>query len=158
MKNERVLASWRRHPFAVVRSAGPWVTLAMVAAVLAGPGPNRPLGGVGFATVLAACWQAADWWWEVVIVTDRNILRISGIVIRKTTLLPVEHITRLTYRRSVAGRLLGYGECVLESAGHGEGPLRLELMPEPDKSYAVLNRALAERAESAERRLSPRSP
>ena len=41
----------------------------------------------------------------------------------------------MSYNRSVLGRLLGYGEFVLESAGQDQALRRVRFLPHPDALY-----------------------
>jgi hypothetical protein len=44
-------------------------------------------------------------------------------------------VTDLSYNRSPLGRLLGYGEFVLESAGQDQAMHRVPWLPSPDELY-----------------------
>ncbi|MFN2388673.1 MAG: PH domain-containing protein, partial [Actinomycetota bacterium] len=85
-----------------------------------------------------------------VIVTDRRLLERRGLLVRSLRALPLTAVTDMTYRRSVAGRLLGYGEVVLTagSARSTTGPVGA-----PDELYHALTRLVGRRSPDAPARL-----
>jgi hypothetical protein len=44
-------------------------------------------------------------------------------------------VTDLTYRRSIPGRLLGYGAFIVESAGQHQAFNQIDFVPSPDRLY-----------------------
>lgn len=61
---------------------------------------------------------------QYVLTTERLIVR-QGIVARGGLEIPLENINDVRFSQSVAERLLGYGDVVIESAGeHGQSTLR----------------------------------
>jgi PH (Pleckstrin Homology) domain-containing protein len=62
-------------------------------------------------------------------------LLIEGILTRKVAIMPLNKVTDLTYERSLAGRMLGYGVFVVESAGQHQAFSRIEYLPTPDSLY-----------------------
>jgi hypothetical protein len=53
-------------------------------------------------------------------------------------MMPLSKVTDLSYNRSVAGRLFGYGEFVLESAGHDQAMRTVPWLPSPDALYRLI--------------------
>jgi hypothetical protein len=88
------------------------------------------LGSVGWFGV--AFWE---WSTEEFVITDRRVLLISGLITRRVAIMPLSKVTDLTYERSLAGRLLGYGVFVVESAGQHQALSRIDFMPRPDRLY-----------------------
>ena len=70
--------------------------------------PVRP------AVLLAAggIWQATYF-----AVTEVRMVLVSGFMVRKVAMMPLARVTDMSFRRSALGRLLGYGEFIVESAG-----------------------------------------
>ncbi|MGH8931594.1 MAG: PH domain-containing protein [Egibacteraceae bacterium] len=89
--------------------------------------------------------RAAEWWVDRIIVTTTQVLHVSGLFTRETVVLPLQHVTGLTYDRSIPGYMFHYGEFLLESAGHASAPMVITYMPNPDEFCSVLKRLLAER-------------
>jgi uncharacterized membrane protein YdbT with pleckstrin-like domain len=51
-----------------------------------------------------------------VLTTDRLVHR-SGVIGRRSREIPLDHLTDISYRQSLLGRLVGIGDLLLESAG-----------------------------------------
>lgn len=77
----------------------------------------------------------AGWYYEEVVVTDRRVLLIYGILTRRVGIMPLSKVTDLTYERTIFGRILGYGAFVIESAGQHQAFSRIEYLPTPDRLY-----------------------
>jgi hypothetical protein len=52
--------------------------------------------------------------------------------------MPLTNVTDLTYKRDPLGRLLGYGEFVVESAGQDQALSNIKYLPRPDRLYLTL--------------------
>jgi uncharacterized membrane protein YdbT with pleckstrin-like domain len=83
-------------------------------------------------------WAAVQWWATRIIVTDRRILEISGVVSRRVASMPLPQVTDTTYHRSIGGRLLGYGDLVVESPGRHPGLSHIGYVPRPDDFYRIV--------------------
>jgi uncharacterized membrane protein YdbT with pleckstrin-like domain len=84
-------------------------------------------------------WKAAESHFELLMITNRRLLRVSGIFNRKIQSMPLSEITDLTYSRDPLGRLLGYGKFMVESAGDDEGALsKIQYVPSPDRLYLAI--------------------
>ncbi|MGH8931742.1 MAG: PH domain-containing protein [Egibacteraceae bacterium] len=146
---ERVLTSWRQHPCALTTSAAalilPGIGVLRYSLSLPGTSARVPLLWLAVSLLLIGGWAVADWWMDQVVVTDQHVLRVHGILTRHRTVLPVAHITGMDCERSVVGRMLGYGDCVLRAAGYTQEPMRLTYVPRPDERYALLGGLLGRR-------------
>jgi hypothetical protein len=94
------------------------------------------LVAIFFAARLA--WRMWEWWVDRIVVTDRRIFEVSGIVTRKVASMPLAKVTDMTYQRSLLGRLLGYGDFVVESPGQRQGIYRIDHLPKPDDFYRTV--------------------
>lgn len=88
--------------------------------------------------ILRMLWKIADWHFDHLMVTDKRLLKVSGIIFRKVQTMPLSKITDLTYNRDPLGRMLGYGEFVVESAGQDQALSKISFLPRPDKLYLTL--------------------
>ncbi len=61
------------------------------------------------------------WWTERIVVTDKRMMLSSGIITHRLGMMPLSKVTDLTFERTVAGRMLGYGTVIVESAGPEPG-------------------------------------
>ncbi len=92
-----------------------------------------------------------QWHHERFIVTDRRVLLVYGLLTQRIGVMPLSKVTDLTYERSLAGRLLGYGAFVVESAGQHQAFSRIDFLPYPDRLYHDVSMLLF-RDRSASRR------
>nr|WP_276612496.1 PH domain-containing protein [Kineococcus vitellinus] len=72
-----------------------------------------------------------DWF----MATDRRLLLTYGVFRRQVAMMPLSKVTDMSYNRSLAGRLLGYGELVMESAGQDRALSHVDRLPMPDQVY-----------------------
>lgn len=144
--DEEVVLEVRRHvavllgpaivAAAVVIAAG---TIGWVVSPSSGAGwLDTALGVVAVAWAARLGWRMWQWWVNRIVITDRRIFEVSGILTRQVASMPLTRVTDLTYRRSLVGRVLGYGDLVVESAGQDQALARIERLPRPDELYRTL--------------------
>lgn len=138
-KGERVVVGTHRHWFTI---AEPLATatfgLMLIGAAFLARVPTA------FVQLLLVAWLVAfgravlrvvEWNAEWFIATDQRLLLVYGFIIRKVDMLPIGKVTDMTYRRSVVGRMFGFGTFVLESAGADQALSDLHFIPDPDETY-----------------------
>ena len=143
-----------RHHLAVL--VGP--TLAAVGAIAGGavigfilsPDQNSDLvdtvlGLLAAFFFLRLGWKLWQWYEDRIYVTTHRVVEVSGVLTRNVASIPLTKVTDMTYRRSVPGRVLGYGELVLESAGQRQAIERIAYIPAPDHFYRTVTSLLAAR-------------
>jgi hypothetical protein len=96
------------------------------------------LGLIVLGFFLRLVWKVVQWWLTRIIVTDRRVLEVSGVVSRRVASMPLPQVTDTTYHRSLGGRLLGYGDLVIESPGRHPGLSHLGYVPRPDDFYRIV--------------------
>ena len=96
------------------------------------------VGLIAIFFVLRLLWKVVLWWYDRVVVTDQRIIEVSGVVTRKVASMPLEKVTDMTYRRTVGGRLFGYGDLVLETAGQKQAMDEIVFLPKPDHFYRTV--------------------
>jgi len=79
------------------------------------------------------------WWIERIVITDKRVMLAQGLVVHKVAMMPLAKVTDITFRRSLGGRLLGYGTLIVESAGQDQGLDRIDYMPHPEEVYEALS-------------------
>jgi hypothetical protein len=119
------------------------VALLAVGALTGSLGPGaEPLGTVlwvlWFVVVARAVWRLLEWHNEWFVATDRRILMVYGLITHKVAMMPLRKVTDMNYGRSLLGRLLGYGQFVLESAGQDQAMRTIGWVPDPDEKYRRL--------------------
>jgi uncharacterized membrane protein YdbT with pleckstrin-like domain len=85
--------------------------------------------------VLRWLWKLGEWWVEQFVITDQRVLLVSGLLTRKVAVMPLTKVTDLTFQRSILGRMLGYGEFIVESAGQVQALSRISYLPHPEQLY-----------------------
>ncbi|HEY8641555.1 MAG TPA: PH domain-containing protein [Candidatus Dormibacteraeota bacterium] len=64
-------------------------------------------------------------------VTDQRVILDSGVFSRSSKVIPIDRVQDVSTRRSVAGRILGYGTVEIDAAG-AAGAERLDHVPAPE--------------------------
>ncbi len=88
------------------------------------------LGSLGWLA-----WGALNWRHDWFIVTDKRLLTFFGFIRRKVAMMPMRKVTDMTFERSPLGRLLGYGNFILESAGQQQALARIDYVPNANEHY-----------------------
>lgn len=139
---ERVVVSTRRHWF---RLAMPVVLVlvtfvAMVAGALSTTWGEAAsiLVWLWLAACLYALWRVLEWRTEWFIATDRRLLKTYGLITQRVAMMPLAKVTDMSYDRSLLGRMIGYGEFVMESAGQDQALSTMDLIPDPEPKYVAM--------------------
>lgn len=151
---EKVMFSCRQHPVILVKPVVLWV-LAILVGSLVGFA-SSPSTSQGFTDRLAgflvlgitvySAVKVAQWWWARYVVTDQRVLFVEGIIARKVSSVPLEKVTDTTFSRTVWGRLIGYGDLLLDSPGERPGLDTLFHLPKPDEVYRLVASLVVGRA------------
>jgi len=92
-------------------------------------------------------WKFIEYRREWFVVTDKRMLLTYGLLTRKVAIMPLRRVTDLSYYVSVPGRVLGYGEFVVESAGQEQALSKVDYLPRSQELFRVLsNELFGERA------------
>ena len=78
---------------------------------------------------------AATWSIEYFVVTSQRMILTSGLLTRKVAMMPLNKVTDMSFQRSLGGRLFGYGEFILESAGQDQALRNIPYIPYPEQLY-----------------------
>jgi uncharacterized membrane protein YdbT with pleckstrin-like domain len=76
-----------------------------------------------------------EWGETYFVVTSQRFLLATGIVTRKVNMMPLTKVTDMSFQRSAMGRILGYGEFILESAGQDQALTNVDYLPYPEQLY-----------------------
>jgi uncharacterized membrane protein YdbT with pleckstrin-like domain len=145
---EATILEVRRHWAALLPSAAQLLAALLIGSFLGtllGPGSTSdPVDTFVFLVVMVFlirfAWKLFEWQIDRIVVTNRRIIEVSGLVTRRVASIPLAKVTDLTYRRTVLARALGFGELILESAGQKQALDAITYIPRPDEFY----RAFAE--------------
>jgi membrane protein YdbS with pleckstrin-like domain len=141
---ERYRGEWRRH---IIHLTGPisigvaaTIGLGWLSGLLArGDGSLDWLSGImalaWFGVMGWVVWQFADWHFDRFILTNKRVMKVSGIITRNVAMMPLLRVTDMKYEQSPLGRMLNYGTFVLESAGQDQALREVPHLPNPNELY-----------------------
>jgi hypothetical protein len=141
LPHERAIITVRIHPWIL---AGPLslltgtLLLAILLSIDVVHGNDVALGAAWVAcagSLIFALTAVAEWYVRLFIVTERRLLFVRGIKIRKVSTLPVAEIDNLTFRRSLLGRVVGYGDFIIESRATDKALRKIRYIPYPEQLY-----------------------
>ena len=75
-------------------------------------------------------------------VTNKRMILVSGLVVRKVAMMPLTKVTDMSFQRSLGGRLFGYGEFIIESAGQDQALRNIPFIPYPEQLYVEVCKLL----------------
>ena len=75
------------------------------------------------------------WRTDTIMVTDRRIIRVSGLLTLTADTVNLSQVTDATLHQSLPGRVLDYGTLRIESAGQRQSLERLDYLPAPGVIY-----------------------
>jgi len=140
--NERIVLRTRQHPIALLRAVTSGLLLWLIAAVILWAvvwfnitGGLQTIASliallffvVGFAQVV---WKWLHWWTDEYIVTNRRLLKVSGLINKESADSSLEKINDAILKISAFGRLLNYGDLEILTAAE-----------QPVDTYHMLNGA-----------------
>lgn len=140
--SEEVGFQTRYHVFVLIKDLG----LALACFVLLMIIPNQFLALVFIALGIRFAWKALDWRNDLLMVTNQRLIGVSGLITRKVASIPLSMLTDLTYQRSPLGRLLGFGQFRVESAGQDQGLSKLNYVANDVTFYKTVTEMLHPRS------------
>jgi uncharacterized membrane protein YdbT with pleckstrin-like domain len=141
LPHERQVISVHEHPAVLI---GP-IFLVLLGLGLAGFLSNSVTHGNSTAIlviwglwgILVLCFGFKVWDWNThhFVVTSQRLLQVEGVIIRKVNMMPLTKVTDMSFQRSTFGRVLGYGEFIIESAGQEQALSNVRFLPYPEQLY-----------------------
>ncbi|MGH3682653.1 MAG: PH domain-containing protein [Natronosporangium sp.] len=140
---ERYRGEWKRH----LISLGWPITIGLLGTFALGwlSGLAARWVGAGWLTLVLVlvwlgvmgyvAWRVADWHFDRFILTNKRVMKVSGIITRKVAMMPLLRVTDMKYEQSPLGRMLNYGTFVLESAGQDQALREVPYLPNPNELY-----------------------
>ncbi|POM24506.1 Bacterial membrane flanked domain protein [Actinomadura rubteroloni] len=80
-------------------------------------------------------WRVLGWSIDFFLVTEHRVMAVSGIFNRNVGMAPLSKVTDITLERTPLGRILGYGDFVLETAGQWQALKAVGYVPYPEQLY-----------------------
>jgi membrane protein YdbS with pleckstrin-like domain len=87
------------------------------------------------ALLLYLGFRTWEWSEDYFVVTSDRMLQASGVFTRKIAMMPLVKVTDMSFKRSSLGRLLGFGQFILESAGQDQALRTIDHVPYPEQLY-----------------------
>ena len=141
LPHERQVITVHQHPAILIRP----IFEVLIGLAIAGWLSNSVAHGNGtFILVIWILWalvflrlvvKVFEWGETYFVVTSQRFLLATGILNRKVNMMPLAKVTDMSFQRSAMGRILGYGEFVLESAGQDQALNRVDHLPYPEQLY-----------------------
>jgi uncharacterized membrane protein YdbT with pleckstrin-like domain len=76
-----------------------------------------------------------EWSETYFVVTSQRMLLATGLIAKKVNMMPLTKVTDMSFQRSSVGRILGYGEFIVESAGQDQALSHVDHLPYPEQLY-----------------------
>ena len=141
LPHERQVITVHQHPAVLIRP----IFEVLVGLAIAGWLSSSIAHGNGIALlVIWVLWvvlllrlgvKAYEWSETYFVVTSQRMLLQTGLVTRKVNMMPLSKVTDMSFQRSSLGRILGYGEFILESAGQDQALRVVDHLPYPEQLY-----------------------
>lgn len=141
LRGEKVLVATRLHWASLAEPAitvvvgfffVAWISTALVNGA---SGFGNFLWFIWLGLIARLVWKVFEWQSEWFCATNARLLLTYGLFSQKVAMMPLTKVTDLSYGRSVFGRLTGYGDFTLESAGQDQALRHINWIPDPDQKY-----------------------
>jgi hypothetical protein len=96
---------------------------------------TRVLGALSAACGLLAGYRIVAWLMAYIVITSKRLLIIGWWPISHVSQVPISAADELTFIRTPAGRVLGYGTFRLRRPGSRWRVLRIRFLPYPEQLY-----------------------
>lgn len=141
LPNEQQVIHTRRHPAILIGPslltlAGLLAAAVLSATVLHAYGALVTVVWLAWVVLFGwMIWKVINWAVDYFVVTSHRILLTSGVLTRKVAMMPLTKVTDMSFQRTFAGRMLGFGEFIVESAGQDQALRRIDHIPYPEQLY-----------------------
>jgi uncharacterized membrane protein YdbT with pleckstrin-like domain len=110
------------------------IALFLLGVMLFGPLGSAPVVLViVLILLLHAGWKAINEHRDRFVVTNMRVIRIRGVFSQVIATTPIMRILDVTVNKPIAGRMLGYGHFVFESAAQEQGFREIKYVSRPDE-------------------------
>ncbi len=83
-------------------------------------------------------WKTAEWAAGSLLITPQRLSITSGFLSRRTAFMPIAKVANMSLQETFLGRLLGYGELILELEGRDQPLCVIDHVPYSDRLYLEL--------------------
>ncbi|PCR92223.1 PH domain-containing protein [Natrinema ejinorense] len=144
--DESIVWESRPHPITMGTRLPVGIGLALAGFLVAGWSGTD---GVGLLTILGVLTTVAGtslafarylaWTNTRYVITSTELYKKRGIVSRDVTQFRLERVQNTSLRQTGIGRLLGYGDLTVYTAGSGDPELTFERVPKPERASSRLS-------------------
>lgn len=143
---ETVVHETRQHPIVLMKPMLVWLAstfAALAIGFLVSPRVgasliDNVLGGMLLAVTAYALWNILHWRTARYVITESRVLVMDGLLAIKVYSIPFSKVTDTALSRSIWGRVFGYGDLLLDTAGDRPGVSTLSYLPHSDMVYRLV--------------------
>ncbi|MCH7231265.1 PH domain-containing protein [Glycomyces sp. L485] len=142
---EKYRGEWRRHwvhlmPWYIVGTLSTFIMGFASGLLMKWESESRDTGltitVVAWLVILGLVgWKILDWYMDRFILTNKRIMLIQGVITRSVAMMPLGRVTDMKYAQTPMGRMLNYGEFIIESAGQDQALRNVPHLPNPNELY-----------------------
>jgi membrane protein YdbS with pleckstrin-like domain len=142
LPREVQVATVRQHPAVLIspsaQALGGLLLAGIVTATLVHGLLAKIIWAAWLVLFLRLVWKTINWSVDYFVVTSERMLLTTGVLTRKVNMMPLTKVTDMSFKRTFPGRLLGYGEFIVESAGQDQALRNVEFIPYPEQLYLLI--------------------
>jgi uncharacterized membrane protein YdbT with pleckstrin-like domain len=142
LPREVQVATVRQHPAVLIspsaQALGGLLVAGIVTATLVHGLMAKIIWVAWLLLFLRLVWKTINWSVDYFVVTSERLLLTTGFLTRKVNMMPLTKVTDMSFKRTFPGRLLGYGEFIVESAGQDQALRNVEFIPYPEQLYLLI--------------------
>jgi uncharacterized membrane protein YdbT with pleckstrin-like domain len=142
LPREVQVATVRQHPAVLIPASAQALGGLLVVGLLTATVVHGPVGGILWIAwgvlLLRLVWKAFNWSVDYFVVTSERLMLTRGFLTRRVNMMPLTKVTDMSFQRTFAGRLLGYGEFIVESAGQDQALRNVAYIPYPEQLYLLI--------------------
>ena len=142
LPREVVVATVRQHPAVLIPASALTLGGLLLAGILSATVlhgiPAEVLWVAWLVLLLRLVWKVMSWSVDYFVVTSERLLHVTGFLTRNVNMMPLPKVVDMSFKRSFAGRLLGYGGLIVESAGQDHVLRNVEFLPYPEQLYLLI--------------------
>jgi hypothetical protein len=87
-------------------------------------------------------YRGAAWPATYLVVTNERMMLVRGVLTRTAAAMPLQKVTGLALKRTVPGRLLGYGTLIVDCPGRRQVFRKVRYLPYPEQLYLEISNML----------------
>jgi membrane protein YdbS with pleckstrin-like domain len=141
LPHEHQVITVRKHPAVLIGPIAILLAGVLIAVVLSTTLLRHSHQAILILVLIVVClflylgYRTWEWAEDYFVVTSDRMLQASGVFTRKIAMMPLVKVTDMSFQRSTLGRLLGFGEFILESAGQDQALRNIDHVPYPEQLY-----------------------